>query len=265
MKRAIVTICDEGFGPLLSRWISAVKKVSDLPMIALCLDGFRPDHNIDGLMLITVNPNGNPFQTDIAHVYAEKLRIFQHIPKFVSEILFLDLDVLLLERFWKTRDYFDMSKEKLVICPDLFVGYKEKMGDEFQAYDQTFHMQFNPDRSYFYFNTGVFFASREIHAKWFEKFLDIWIDYVRVIKKHPLLYDQHLINYGLTKYGLAVHQMSILNNCLRQYEIQNVRDGNILLNEKKIRAYHFNGGDCEKKVGRWVNMLKNMGVKHGAS
>lgn len=265
MKRAIVTICNEGFGPLLEHWVSATRKVSDLPLVILCLNGFQPRIDVDGLMLVDVNPNGNPFPLGIDHVYAEKLRIFQHIPKCLSEILFLDLDILLLSAFWESEDYFSMSRENLVLCPDLFVGYKEKMEAEFRSYDQSFRMQFNPDGSYFYFNTGVFFVSRGAHALWFERFLEVWVDYVRVMKRHPSLPDQHLINYCLIKFGIPVYQMSLVNNCLRQYEVQTIRDGRVWLNDQAVQAYHFNGGDCQKKVERWVNMLRDLEVEHGAS
>lgn len=258
MKKAIVTICNKDYAQLLGLWISALKNLTDLPLVVLCLGDFNPD-KIDGVIFIKVNDDGNPFPQDLPdHACAEKLRLFQHLPIDILEILFIDVDVFVLRPFWESENLFSISTHKLAICPDLFVGYKEKMESEFCSYDQSFRMKFNPDGSYFYFNTGVFFASHQKHATWFSRFLSVWADYVSCMARYPSIFDQNVFNYCLIRYGIEVYPLSILNNCLRQYEEQTISNGNILLNGKPVNAYHFNGGDGQRKSERWVEMVRKM-------
>jgi len=265
VKRSIVTICNEDYAPLLKYWSTAVQRVTDLPIFVLCLNGFTPSEN-ENLRFIQVNPRGNPFPKNLPdHACAEKMRLFEHLPHEIAQILFLDLDVLVINSFWDDGHFFGMSRYQLVMCPDLFVGYKEKIEAEFQPYDSSFQMKFNPDGSYFYFNTGVFFASRQAHESWFHQFLNTWSDYVAKQSMYPSIFDQNVFNYCLIRYGLSVHQMSVLNNCLRQYEKQMVKDGRILLNGQTINAYHFNGGNSAKKLERWQKMLSQMGGTHDNS
>lgn len=256
--RAIVTICNNAFSGLLDLWYLQLRKLTSIPIFVLCLDKFVPD-KIDGMEIIEVSSDGNPFSTNLPDfACAEKLRLFEHLPKDVSSILFLDLDVLVLQNFWDKNRYFDESLNRLVICPDKFVGYKEKMEDEFKPFDPDFRMKFNPDGSHFYFNTGVFFASRSLHGKFFPAFLSVWKDYINSQGKLPSVFDQNLINYCLIKYNMDVLPLPIGNNCLRQYGAK-VIDGNLILNDEIVNVYHFNGGDADIKRMRWLELLRELG------
>jgi lipopolysaccharide biosynthesis glycosyltransferase len=257
MKPMIVTICNASYAGLLRLWLTAIRKLTDLPVTVLCLNGFNPTPDLP-CRLIKVSEYGNPFPNNLPdHACAEKLRIFEHIPD-ANQILFLDLDVLVLQSFWEQESYFDISEEKLALVPDLFVGYKEKMEDEFRSYDPTFHMRYTEDGGFFYFNTGVFFASRKTHAEWFRYFLVVWEDYLKKIGKRPSIFDQNMINYCLIRFELPVYTMPITNNCLRQYEELSISNGCLFLNNQKIGAYHFNGGDGSKKIERWRTMLQKL-------
>lgn len=255
--RAIVTICNKAFSGLLSLWHTQVKKITSTPVFVLCLDGFMPKKN-DGLRIIKVNSDENPFATEVPDFACfEKLRLFKHLPENITSVFFIDLDVLVLRNFWDEKKYFEESYHRLVICPDTFVGYKEKMEDEFRPYDPNFRMKFNSDGSHFYFNTGVFFASRSMHGKLFSFFLSVWKDYIRSQGKSPSVFDQNLINYCLIKYAVDVLPMPLRSNCLRQYGAV-INKGRLTLNSEFVDAYHFNGGDGNVKRKRWLEMLQKM-------
>ncbi len=267
MQRSIVTICNSGYATLLEPWIQAIRKLTNLPIFVLCLNGYTPSQRSEGgLNFIRVNPSGNPFPIDLPdHACAEKMRIFEHLPAEVGQILFLDLDLLVLRAFWDDDNFFDKSNRQIIACPDLFVGYKEKMEDEFKPYDPSFRMKFNSDGSYHYFNTGVFFASRQAHQVLFRQFLAVWEDYVARLSTYPSIFDQNMFNYCFIKYGLDVCSMPVLNNCLRQYEVQTIVDGQILLNGQAVNVYHFNGGDCLKKLERWREMTRRLEESRGSA
>lgn len=256
--KAIVTVCNANYSLLLSYWSVAIRKVTNLPIFVLCLNGHVPMEQ-SNLKLIKTDSAGNPFPENLPdHACAEKVRVFEHLPQAVEQILFLDLDLLVMYPFWEKGDLFEESRTKLVMCPDLFVGYKEKMEVEFQPYDSLFRMKFNPDGSYFYFNTGVFFASRSAHQQLFRIFLETWQGYVDKLSMYPSIFDQNIFNYCLIKYGVDVLQMPLLNNCLRQYEKQAIVGGKITLNGQVVNAYHFNGGDSVKKLERWREMVQKL-------
>lgn len=260
----IVTICNDSYAGLLDPWLEAIRKLTELPVTVLCLNGFRPASELP-CRVVEVAEDGNPFSNDLPdHACAEKLRIFEHIPD-ADRILFIDLDVLVLRVFWEQELYFDISGSKLVLAPDLFVGYKEKMEEEFYPYDPAFRMRYTEDGGFFYFNTGVFFASREAHAEWFRGFLVTWKDYLAKTGKRPSIFDQNMVNYCLIRFDLPVYFMPVTNNCLRQYKTLEISAGRLLLNRQEINAYHFNGGDGAKKLERWRAMLRELGVNHGTT
>lgn len=248
---AIVTVCGGSFRMLFPRWLERLRRITDLPIFALLLEGTEvgPQPNCQA---IPVNAAGNPFPPErYEHACAEKQRIFRHLPTEVSEVLCLDLDVLVLNDFWSVAGYFARSREVLVASPDLFVGYKEKMEGEFRLFDPSFRMKYLPDGQYYYFNTGVFFASREAHAYLFARCLETWARYAVTLGRYPSIFDQQIFNYCLIAFGASVEPMPIRNNCLRQYpkEIQN---GRVFLEGAEVNAMHFNGGDANIKLARWI-------------
>ncbi|MFA5031013.1 MAG: hypothetical protein WC495_05505 [Patescibacteria group bacterium] len=261
MKPTIVTICNASYAGLLEPWLAAIRRLTDLPVAVLCLNGFTPELKLP-CNVIKVSEEGNPFSEDLPdHACAEKLRIFDHLPE-VNHVLFIDVDVLILRAFWELEAYFSISEHNLVLTPDLFVGYKEKMEEEFQPFDPSFRMRYTNDGGFFYFNTGVFFASREAHALWFRRFFATWEDYLSKTGKRPSIFDQNIINYCLIRFNLPVHSMPVTNNCLRQYEAFTVEGGHPFLNGEQVNAYHFNGGDAAKKLNRWMDLLHRLGIHH---
>ncbi len=264
MKPMIVTICNASYAGLLEPWLAAIRKLTELPVTVLCLNGFRPAPELPCRMM-EVGEYANPFPIDLPdHACAEKLRVFEHIPD-ADRVLFIDLDVLVLRPFWEQEPYFNISNSKLVLVPDLFVGYKEKMEEEFHPYDPAFRMRYTEDGGFFYFNTGVFFASREAHVEWFRRFLATWKDYLEKTGKRPSIFDQNMVNYCLVRFELPVHPMPVINNCLRQYETLEVTNGRLLLNGNEVNAYHFNGGDGVRKLTQWREMLRKLEVSHGTT
>ncbi len=264
MKPMIATICNASYSGLLEPWLAAIRNLTDLPVSILCLNGFVPKVTLP-CSVIQVPEVGNPFPRDLPdHACAEKLRLFEHLPE-ANHILFIDIDVLVLQAFWELEPYFAISDHNLVLAPDLFVGYKEKMEKEFQPFDSNFHMRYMKDGGFFYFNTGVFFASREAHAAWFRRFLETWKDYLVATGTLPSIFDQNMINYCLIRFDLPVHPMPVTNNCLRQYETFAIENGQPILNGDRVNAYHFNGGDGDKKLDRWKDLIRRTETRHGAT
>jgi hypothetical protein len=259
MRDAIVTVCSKSYAPLLDLWASCLKEITDLPIFVLTLDGFSPEmpSNIETIPIISA---GNPFQDGTPeHACAEKMRLFLHLPSEVERILFIDVDVWVLHPFWLTNGC-GFTEDALMMCPDLFVGYKEKMNDEFQPFDESFRMKLNSDGSYFYFNTGVFFATRSRHAIFFEHVLSTWHDYVLKLGRFPSIFDQNIFNYCLIAAGVDVVPMAVTNNCLRQYGAQIQASGALTLEGAPVNAYHFNGGDASIKYSRWIEMYEKLGT-----
>lgn len=257
--QTIVTVCNKDYQILLPHWLEKIRSVTAMPVMVLALAGTETS-TIPDCTIITVNPVGNPFPADLPdHACAEKLRIFHHLPKDVDDILFLDVDLMVLNDFWTGDDYLRSSRHSFIAAPDLFVGYKEKMEVEFQPFDPGFRMKFFPDGQYFYFNTGAFFASRTAHGRFFAESLKVWSDYVALTGKYPSIFDQNVFNYCLIRFGVDVIPMPIQNNCLRQYNPDWV-DGRLQLHGKTVNAYHFNGGNADIKLRRWQELNQHLEV-----
>lgn len=257
--RAVATICNGAYSVLLPHWLSKIKRLTDMPVYVFTLTDTVPVEGQD-CNFIPIDSTGNPFPVDIPdHACAEKLRIFKHLPAEVTEVLFLDIDVMVLNDFWSNTPYFDICREKFVATLDLFVGYKERMEDEFQPFDPSFRMKFLPDGRYHYFNTGVFFASRAIYAEAFDQFLEVWKSYVETLGRYPSIFDQNIFNYCVIRFGMEVEWLPIQCNCLRQYD-KVVEGGRVLLNGLKVNAMHFNGGTIELKLARWLEFERELEV-----
>ncbi|TRZ51975.1 hypothetical protein D4S03_04195 [bacterium] len=257
--QTIVTVCNKDYQTLLPLWLGEVRLVTAMPVTVLALAGTETN-SISDCTVIPIDPAGNPFPADMSdHACAEKLRIFHHLPKDVEEVLFLDIDVMVLNDFWTGANYLRSSRRSFIAAPDLFVGYKEKLEAEFQPFDPEFRMKYFSNGQYFYFNTGAFFASRTAHSRLFAESLKVWSEYVSLTGKYPSIFDQNVFNYCLIRFGVNVIPMPIQNNCLRQYNPVWV-GGRLQLQGKTVNAYHFNGGNAEVKLRRWQELNQHLGV-----
>lgn len=74
--RAIVTICNQSYKPLLLLWLQQIIKITKIPIFVLALEDFNSDFDLD-CNLIKATKQGNPFFINQPE-YAcfEKLRIF---------------------------------------------------------------------------------------------------------------------------------------------------------------------------------------------
>lgn len=255
--QVIVTICTQNYQALFDLWMARIRRVTDLPVVVLALAGTTIQEK-DGLEVVRVSNSGNPFPRELPdHACAEKLRLFHHLPAKVSQVLFLDIDLLVINDFWTGHGWFEKSLGAFVACPDLFVGYKERMEAEFQPFDPAFRMKYFPNGDFFYFNTGVFFASRRAHAEFFNQALRVWADYVRVVGRYPSIFDQNVFNYALISFGMDAEAMPVVNNCLRQYPSERC-GGRLRLDGRDVNAYHFNGGDAVTKFNRWLAFERSL-------
>lgn len=256
--KAIVTVCDKGYSGLLPHWLEAIRNLTRIPVYVLALEDSGIGKHV-GCSIVSVSSSGNPFPRNFPdHACAEKQRIFMHLPQEVTHVLFLDVDVLALRNFWDDSEYFADSEQAFVACKDLFVGYKEKMEEEFRPFNLYFRMKFFEDGSYHYFNTGVFFASRVAHESLFSDAFSIWKKYVKQTGKFPSIFDQNVFNYCLIAFNVPVLPMPVHNNCLRQYEKRMEKGCLFLEDNREVNAFHFNGGDAELKLKRWNTLLREM-------
>lgn len=254
--KAIVTICNQPYAPLATYWLRRIQKTTDLPVFIIRIGDWEAD--LPGVAWIPTEPSTNPFPPDMPdHACAEKLRVFRYLPREVSEVLFIDVDIMVFNRFWEER-HFELAHTHLLMVPDRFVGYKEKMEEEFCPFDPSFRMKFLPSGEYSYFNTGVFFASRSAHESHFEECLKVWRSYVSTTGRLPSIFDQNLFNYYLISRNLAVLPLPLQNNCLRQYS-HVVHNGRLFLDDLPVDAFHLNGGEVEVKLIRWEDMERMLG------
>lgn len=250
--RAIVTLCDGCYQPLLPLWLTRLRILTELPVYIIALPGFSATVH-DLCQIVRVDHTANPMPSGSwEYGLAEKLLVFEHLPTEVTEILFLDVDVLVLGDFWSTG-HFEQCTHSLVICQDFFVGYKEHLEQQFAVFDPSFQMGFYPDGTYRYYNSGVFFASRALHAREFRNCLEVGRAFIQRVGSPPPLFDQSLLNYWIVKTELAVTVMPIENNCLRHYSPA-IQEGKMVLGGKKVNAYHFNGGTPTIKHTRWLQV-----------
>ncbi len=251
--KAIVTITTESYAPLVPLWHERLRHFTSIPCYLLVIGDGLADFNLPGVKVVRVNPWNNPFdQSTPNHACAEKLRIFHNLPQNVKQVLFIDVDVMVLNEFWNDS-LFDATRAHLVVSPDHFVGYKEKMEDEFRPFDPSFRMRYLSSGEYAYFNTGVFFASREAHSRHFDSCFGVWRSYVEVLGRPPSIFDQNVFNYYLISRRVPVLPMPVNNNCLRQYPYV-LRDGQLTLSGQPVNAFHFNGGNGPVKLKRWLEM-----------
>lgn len=251
--RSIVTICNKSYSILLPYWLDKIRAITDLPVQVLVFNDVEKNLSLK-CSYQEINTDGNPFPNDKPDFACfEKMRIFKHLPKDINEILFIDIDAMVLNDFWTKESYFEKSRESWMGCKDFFVGYKEKMEEEFQIYDPDFKMKYYDDGTFFYFNTGVFFASREKHEELFNKFTGTWIDYVTKTGKYPSIFDQNMFNYCFIRYDTQIIPMPTENNCIRQYNPE-IKDGRLYLKDKLVNVMHFNGGEAEIKLNRWKEL-----------
>lgn len=257
-NKAILTICNKWYEILISLWVDRMLLLTKTPIYIFLLDSDILKHRENECNYIYVWKEWNPFPVDLPdHACAEKLRIFQHIPNNINEILFVDLDILVINNFWDNSDYFSMSENNFIACLDLFVWYKEKMEYEFWEFDPNFKMKYLSDGNYHYFNTGVFFANRNTHAELFKMFLSDWVKYVQFTWKYPSIFDQNLINYCLIKYKTQTNILPLENNYLRQYE--KTFENNVYVSKKSIiNALHFNWWTSELKASRWNEIIESL-------
>jgi hypothetical protein len=171
----------------------------------------------------------------------------------ISAVLLTDVDVMVLRDFWTAPQYFHHSHSHIVASPDLYVGYKEQMEEEFRPYDATFRLRRVAGDGWWYFNTGVLFISRKCHSEFLASCVTTWLDFISLTGKAPRLWDQHIFNYRITRDRIAILPLSPCNNCLRQYPFVLSQCGPSLHGEY-CGALHFNGGEPQVKHERWLAM-----------
>jgi len=267
--RAIVTVVNDSYRPLLNYWLPRVHAFSDLPIFVLISDAacfFAVQRSIarqfsDRCYVLDCS-GCNAFPNHSAENAAiHKLLLFCHLPCHISSVLFLDIDTILLERLSELDEWFEIADQgSLCACLDKFVGYKERLVEEVAPIDPTFSPRFLRDGSLSYINSGVFVASRFHHASILASAAQDWLLLFGKTGYHPSILDQQMLNYRLTKSAVQIHLLRACFNCLRT-DYPSIEMGRLVIDCRPVAVYHLNGGSPEVKMERWIRTLRRLHSK----
>jgi hypothetical protein len=186
---------------------------------------------------------------------ALKLSIWELLPPRFQTVVIVDVDTIFLEDVAGHVIQRVRSSGRLVAARDLYVGYKENMGEAFRVLGRPWSPSHDDLGRQNYINTGLLGVRRE-HAGFMGAVLEEWRRYVRVVQQDPPLWDQGVFNYCLDigRFGCAWEDVDVLEprfNALKEYELAVDLDrGCVVMNGESVGMLHFNGGSVAQKLAR---------------
>ncbi|MCU1284111.1 MAG: hypothetical protein JWO13_461 [Acidobacteriales bacterium] len=189
---------------------------------------------------------------------ALKLRIWEAMPD-AKQHIFIDVDMLMLT--WPS-EFLETGSSKLFASRDGYIGFKEKMKDEFAFLNEDWSPCFDAEGRK-YANTGLL-ISNPSHALFFANVLHKWAEFFRKSGKPPSIWDQNVFNYclDLGRFGLSWNGVQLLDasfNSLKEYpNYVNLDLGYLSLNGEAVKLLHFNGGSPLLKYCRRARALSAM-------
>ncbi|WP_145915444.1 hypothetical protein [Geobacter anodireducens] len=212
--------------------------------------------NIKGNISISQANYINELPHDIAtQGCATKLAVWRYLDTSVNNALIVDADVVFLRQTEDSILNINLGQNmQFAAAIDRYVGYKEKIGEEFSWIKQNWVPRYvNGER--LYVNTGIIFASRKVR-RFFENVLSLWKHYIRMIGNNPSIWDQNIFNYCLDigTYGCSWENVNVLPveyNYLKEYDAcVELDEHGLLKGDNYIKALHFNGGTLLQKYTR---------------
>jgi lipopolysaccharide biosynthesis glycosyltransferase len=247
MEFNVVTIVNYPYLCLLDGWVKRVRSfLNPTAIYVICADDDSWKSCEGGEFIRLKGPSSHELSiSKMHHASALKLFLFDLLPQSVTQCVFLDVDIIALNLV-EPSAFIPPSDELISLVPDYFVGYKEKMESEFRLFDPAFKLKFYPDGRHYYFNLGVFRASRPIQPM-FKSIYKEWDNFIRRIGKPPSILEQNMVNYHLMKNDINVHELPISLNCLRSYSIV-VKGGAVYYNTEPVSLFHLNGSKPREKL-----------------
>lgn len=186
---------------------------------------------------------------------ALKLVCWEFLPAVIQNVIILDSDVVVLQDFISDVLNPVVQHSRLVLARDSYVGFKERMGDDFAILGEPWQPSFDEQGRRLYCNTGLIGATRS-HRTFFLEVLDTWRRIVALKQCNPPLWDQGVLNFCLDvgRYLCRWSDVEVLDerfNALKEYDIVlNLDSSQVSLDDQAVTMLHFNGGDIITKYAR---------------
>lgn len=192
---------------------------------------------------------------------ARKLLIWSWLPNRVTRTILIDIDTVIVGNLIKALRKVPKRVNYLCLARDNYVGYKERIGEEFEILGRDWKPSFDNKGRRKYCNTGLIMCNRE-HQSFFNEVLDEWRLFVRLTGVNPSIWDQNVFNYCLDvgSFSCSWDDVCILDepfNVLKEYEVVIDLDRSIVsLSGERVIVLHFNGGDIITKFSRRAKAIQ---------
>lgn len=192
---------------------------------------------------------------------ARKLVVWDVLPDKFSHAIFLDIDTVVIGQLFDEIVKILNITDRLLLARDNYVGFKEKMEEEFAVLDRRWIPGFDGDGKRKYCNTGLMVSKRE-DCVFFEEVLLEWSRFVELTGTNPSIWDQNIFNYCLDvgSFSRSWRDVLILDerfNALKEYEVCIDLDRSMIsLSGQSPLLLHFNGGDLLTKIARRAKSIQ---------
>lgn len=192
---------------------------------------------------------------------ARKLLVWDFLPQEFTHSIFLDVDTVVVGNlFEELVNVLDIS-ERLLLARDSYIGFKEKMEEEFAPLKREWRATFDSNGVRKYCNTGLIVSSRR-DSLFFQEVLREWGKFIELTGESPSIWDQNIFNYCLDVNSFSKNWNDVLIlderfNALKEYEIFVDLDNSMIsLAGKPVLLMHFNGGDILMKIARRAKTIQ---------
>ncbi len=192
---------------------------------------------------------------------ARKLLVWDFLPPIFTHSIFIDVDTVVVGNLFEELENVLNISDQLLLARDCYVGFKEKMGDEFAPLEREWRPHFDKNNVRKYCNTGLIVSRRE-DSVFFQEVLAEWSKFIELTGKSPSIWDQNIFNYCLDvgSFSKCWKDVFILDerfNALKEYEIFVDLDSSMIsLAGEPVLLMHFNGGDLLTKIARRAKTIQ---------
>ena len=189
---------------------------------------------------------------------AAKMRVWELLPPTVKSILFIDVDAVVVGPFWP--EFMKIYRPgTLALARDTYVGFKERMGSDFECLGKDWMPHFDRHGRRFYCNTGLFYVHRH-HKPLFDQVLQDWRVFAAHFASSPPIWDQGLFNFQLDiGEPFGWDNVTVLPerfNALKEYDLVLDLDlGGLVLDGDPVQVVHLNGGTIAQKFARRARVM----------
>lgn len=192
---------------------------------------------------------------------ARKLLVWDFLPPTFTHSIFIDVDTVVVGNLFEELENVLNKSDQLLLARDCYVGFKEKMVEEFAPLEREWQPHFDKNDVRKYCNTGLI-VSRPEDSIFFREILAEWSKFIELTGKSPSIWDQNIFNYCLdvSSFNKSWDDVFILDerfNALKEYEIFVDLDKSMIsLAGNPVLLMHFNGGDLLTKIARRAKTIQ---------